>query len=200
MGDKGEASETDLFKLKHFEQQFFYHAEQRMKAFNFFVLFVGFIVVGYANAINDKSSAFGALIGGLGMVASVGFFSIDIRNAKLIHDSQDGFDSCWEDLLTTSLPSTQTDQTPPDTSGKPTGDGARRLSWSLLLTHAFVLRSMQATVFALSFCGMAYAAGIHRHTQLAILTIAVLVVGVGIAFWTACHEGIGATRRIHHIY
>ncbi len=52
---------------------FSYHAGQRLSAFNFFLVIVGVLTVGFGQAISDRWIGPGAAIGGLGAAVSVGF-------------------------------------------------------------------------------------------------------------------------------
>jgi hypothetical protein len=69
---------------------FQYHAAQRLTAFNFFLIIVGLLLVGYAQAIDHHWSPFGIGIGLLGMLVSMGFFALDMRNEELVDRGLDG--------------------------------------------------------------------------------------------------------------
>jgi hypothetical protein len=63
---------------------FQYHAAQRLTAFNFFLVIVGFLLVGFAQAIDHDWSCFGFGIGLLGLLVAVGFLALDVRNDELV--------------------------------------------------------------------------------------------------------------------
>jgi hypothetical protein len=63
---------------------FQYHASQRLTAFNFFLIIVGFLLVGFAQAIGNHWGAFGTGLGLLGAWVSAGFLALDVRNAELV--------------------------------------------------------------------------------------------------------------------
>jgi hypothetical protein len=60
-------------------------ASQRLATFNFFLVVVGLLVVAYAQAIEHQWTLFGACIGLIGAVASLGFLIIDLRNEVLVN-------------------------------------------------------------------------------------------------------------------
>lgn len=64
---------------------FQYHASQRLTAFNFFLVIVGFLLVGYAQAILNRWDAFGVGLGVIGMCISIGFLALDVRNRELVN-------------------------------------------------------------------------------------------------------------------
>jgi hypothetical protein len=90
MGENAEASELDppkqelQLELDYASGWFQYTASQRLTAFNFFLLVVGLLLVGYAQAADHDWCFFGVGIGIIGMVVSAGFLMIDIRNEVLV--------------------------------------------------------------------------------------------------------------------
>lgn len=68
---------------------FQYHASQRLTAFNFFLVIVGFLLVGYAQAILNHWAAFGVGLGVIGMCISIGFLALDVRNGELVNLGRD---------------------------------------------------------------------------------------------------------------
>lgn len=68
---------------------FQYHAAQRLTAFNFFLIILGFLLVGFAQAIDKQWEAFGAFLGGVGALVALGFLMLDIRNAELVYRGRD---------------------------------------------------------------------------------------------------------------
>lgn len=63
---------------------FQYTASQRLTTFNFFLVVVGLLLIGYAQAADHDWSFFGVGIGVIGTVVSTGFLMIDIRNEVLV--------------------------------------------------------------------------------------------------------------------
>jgi hypothetical protein len=61
-----------------------YHADQRLRSFNFFVVFVGglFVLLGSADVNNHHLIA--RVAAALGVLLSIGFFMLDVRNAQLV--------------------------------------------------------------------------------------------------------------------
>jgi hypothetical protein len=84
-------------KAKYAWNWFQYHADQRLKAFNFYLVLVGIIAVGYSTALKEGLTALkdapatptpwfvvASVLGVVGLVISWGFFSIEIRNKELV--------------------------------------------------------------------------------------------------------------------
>lgn len=63
---------------------FQYHASQRLTSFNFFLVIVGLLLVGYAQAIDHSWNGFGVALGLLGTLVAAGFLALDVRNDELI--------------------------------------------------------------------------------------------------------------------
>jgi hypothetical protein len=78
---------------------FDHHAKQRMSMFNFFLLFVGFIVAGYANLFKDGSHAIASSLAVAGMALTVVFIFLERRNEELVHLSEDVLRSLESDVL-----------------------------------------------------------------------------------------------------
>jgi hypothetical protein len=80
-------SENDRLKteLDYASGWFQYTASQRLTTFNFFLVVVGLLLVGYAQAISHDWRLFGACIGFIGAIISLGFLIIDIRNEVLVN-------------------------------------------------------------------------------------------------------------------
>jgi hypothetical protein len=64
---------------------FQYTASQRLTTFNFFLVVVGLLLVAYAQAIDHSWRLFGAAIGFIGAIVSLGFLIIDVRNEVLVN-------------------------------------------------------------------------------------------------------------------
>jgi hypothetical protein len=63
---------------------FSYHASQRLTAFNFFLVLLGAVLVGYVQAATNDLPALGVVLGGFGVIVSLAFWAIDVRNAELV--------------------------------------------------------------------------------------------------------------------
>jgi hypothetical protein len=63
---------------------FQYHASQRLTSFNFFLIIVGLLLVGYAQAVDHSWNGFGVALGLLGALVSAGFLALDVRNDELV--------------------------------------------------------------------------------------------------------------------
>jgi hypothetical protein len=63
---------------------FQYHAAQRLTAFNFFLVLVGFLLVGYAQAVDHRWDGIGIAIGTLGALVGFGFWALDVRCEELV--------------------------------------------------------------------------------------------------------------------
>lgn len=63
---------------------FQYHASQRLTSFNFFLIIVGLLLVGYAQAIDHSWNGFGAALWLLGALVAACFLALDIRNDELV--------------------------------------------------------------------------------------------------------------------
>lgn len=63
---------------------FQYHASQRLTSFNFFLVIVGLLLVGYAQAVGHSWDGFGVALGMLGALVAAGFLALDVRNDELV--------------------------------------------------------------------------------------------------------------------
>jgi hypothetical protein len=63
---------------------FSYHASQRLTAFNFFLVLLGALLVGYVQAVVHDLPALGAALATFGVVVSAAFWAMDVRNAELV--------------------------------------------------------------------------------------------------------------------
>ena len=70
--------------LDHAWNWFQYHAAQRLTAFNFFLVLVGFLLVTYAQAVHYGWTQVGCAIGILGALVALAFWALDVRNEELI--------------------------------------------------------------------------------------------------------------------
>lgn len=84
MSGKSDNDTRLQLELDYASGWFQYTASQRLTTFNFFLIVVGLVAVAYAQAIDHQWNCFGAVIGGIGAIISVGFLVIDIRNEVLV--------------------------------------------------------------------------------------------------------------------
>jgi hypothetical protein len=63
---------------------FAYHAGQRLTAFNFFVVVLGAILVAYVQAADAHLRGLGVALGIVGILISLAFWVIDVRNTELV--------------------------------------------------------------------------------------------------------------------
>jgi len=77
---------------------FKYHADQRLKAFHFFLIIVGTLSVAFTQSVaqNLRPAAIG--VGVLGMLVSVAFWILDIRNEELVYCGRVALDELEEAL------------------------------------------------------------------------------------------------------
>ncbi len=73
---------------------FSYHASQRFNAFNFFLVIIGFVVVGYSQSIQlgEEGQLLGFFLGLFGVLTSIAFIILDIRNEELVNCGRDALD------------------------------------------------------------------------------------------------------------
>jgi hypothetical protein len=71
-------------KVRYAWDWFSYHARQRLTAFNFFLILMGAVVVGYAQAVTSHAPVVGAALGFLGAFVAQAFWAMDVRNEELV--------------------------------------------------------------------------------------------------------------------
>ncbi len=73
---------------------FSYHATQRLNAFNFFLIIMGFVVVGYSTSmgLGQKGLLLGFFLGLFGVLTSIAFIILDIRNEELVNCGRNALD------------------------------------------------------------------------------------------------------------
>src|SRR6185436_6658207 len=79
-----EASEKLQCELDYASGWFQYTASQRLTTFNFFLIVVGLLLVAFAQAIDHAWDGFGMCIATIGLIVSIGFLVIDVRNEVLV--------------------------------------------------------------------------------------------------------------------
>jgi hypothetical protein len=82
--DSSQKGRSAEFEAQFAWNWFQYHAGQRLTSFNFFLIIVGLLLVGYAHAVEQEWRGFGIAIGLLGAIVAAGFLALDIRNDELV--------------------------------------------------------------------------------------------------------------------
>jgi hypothetical protein len=80
----GEADARRQIELTYAWEWFHHHVQQRLMAFNFFLIIVGVVSVAYAHAIDAGLEAVGVVVGVFGALVSGGFLMLDVRNQELV--------------------------------------------------------------------------------------------------------------------
>src|SRR6266700_6624273 len=93
-------------KWRLFEKRFDYawdcfdfHAKQRMTMFNYFLIFVGFVITGYANLLKDGSYWISTALALVGPGLTVVFVVLERRNEELVNIAEDVLESLESDVL-----------------------------------------------------------------------------------------------------
>jgi len=139
--------------MKYAWDWFHYHADQRLKSFNYFVLAVGILVVAYGAAMKQTAKSdtwfmFGVAL--CGVVISITFLLIEVRNAELVDYGRNWLD-CLEGGLDMTL---RRDDLPPSLP-----NGKRSLNLArYIIRHKFLFRAiyvLAALGFVVaSFCAL----------------------------------------------
>jgi hypothetical protein len=94
-------------KMKYAWGWFQYHADQRLKAFNFFLVIFGILIAAYGTAMKEAVSApakahpyewFCAGVALCGVLISTGFLFIDVRNTELVQIGRHWLDDLEQGL------------------------------------------------------------------------------------------------------
>lgn len=108
MTDNNANSNIDEKALNYAWNWFEYHAKQRFTAFNYFLVLVGVVVVGYIKCVELAGKSFSSMdqvgmskiwwslasaIGLIGMIISIAFWFLDIRNEELINCARNALES-----------------------------------------------------------------------------------------------------------
>jgi len=91
---------ADELRMRYAWDWFQYHADQRLKAFNYFVVALGFLLAAYGTAMKDAAAfpLIATVIAGFGAVISFAFLCIEVRNHELVEVGR-----MWLDQLEKSL-------------------------------------------------------------------------------------------------
>ena len=85
-------ADTKTLALYYAWDHFAYHAQQRQTVFNFFLLLIGGCVAAYSSTMGDSGGEYNYFRSFLGVVlalASLVFWRLDQRNARLVKVSED---------------------------------------------------------------------------------------------------------------
>lgn len=83
--DQPSEPNTNEIALKYAWDWFSYHANQRLNEFHFFLIIIGFVIIGYFKSMELELAYFSFLIGLFGALASIAFWFLDIRNEELVN-------------------------------------------------------------------------------------------------------------------
>jgi hypothetical protein len=75
-------------RLEHAWKWFSYHANQRLAAFNYFLVIVAVLITGYLTCIDRLMYAMQVILGFVGVVISMAFLALDVRNERLVNDGR----------------------------------------------------------------------------------------------------------------
>lgn len=83
----GSQADADILgtAVNHAWSWFEVHTVQRQNYVNFFLVAVGLLSAAYVGALSGKLYYLAAAVSVLGVIISLSFFSIDLRNRELIH-------------------------------------------------------------------------------------------------------------------
>lgn len=96
MADPGAPERNELLlkdKLDYAWRWFEYHASQRLVAFNFLLVLMGALSVGYYKAFTDKQYIYALIVGLFGVFISCAFLNLDRRNEELVQIGRDALKS-----------------------------------------------------------------------------------------------------------
>lgn len=137
---------------------FSYHARQRLTAFNFFLILMSAVVLGYAQAVDNDLPALGVALGALGAFVAIAFWAMDVRNEELVYCGRAALDDLETRLAITIR---RDDRKRSHWDSAMQGPFASRLNRhvnSKRFTHTTWLRSVIALMGLLSLAALAWAA------------------------------------------
>jgi hypothetical protein len=94
-------------KMKYAWDWFQFHADQRLKGFNYFVVVVGILIAAYGAAMKEGLTAaspgrsydfFAGVVAVCGVVVSIAFLYIEVRNTELVECGRRWLDSLEQGL------------------------------------------------------------------------------------------------------
>ncbi len=80
-------------KLDYAWKWFEYHAGQRLVAFNFLLVLMGALSVGYYKAYDAGEYIYAAVVAVFGVIVAIAFFILEVRNEKLVNTGRDALKS-----------------------------------------------------------------------------------------------------------
>lgn len=86
-------------RLEYARYFFDHHAKQRMSMFNFFLIFVGFVIAGYATLLKDGDLLVAGFLALVAAFLTVCFICLERRNEELVHMTEDVLESLESDVL-----------------------------------------------------------------------------------------------------
>jgi len=86
-------------RFKYGMELFKFHADQRMKMFQFFLLFVGLVASAYGALLTKGIFIIASLLAFFAAVLTIGFLSLEHRNEELVHIAEDVLASLESDAL-----------------------------------------------------------------------------------------------------
>jgi len=129
-------------EFKYAWDWFSYHARQRLMAFNFFLVLIGAVVVGYTQAVNEHIRALGVGLGFLGAFVSVGFWVMDVRNEELVNCGRAALDKMEKQLRLTIREDDHKRVRLPEALQGPAGTRIRQYLAPSIFTHRTWLRAV----------------------------------------------------------
>jgi|GEM_PF-607843 len=84
-----ELSEQNKLQYNYAWNWFDFHAKQRVSMFNFFLIITGILANGFISVIRTDCRFLGAGIAILGIITSIGFIFLDVRNKQLVEMGED---------------------------------------------------------------------------------------------------------------
>jgi hypothetical protein len=75
-------------RLRYAWNWFSYHANQRLAAFNYFLVIVAVLTTGYLTCIDRLLYAMQTILGLVGIMISIAFLALDFRNEQLVDHSR----------------------------------------------------------------------------------------------------------------
>jgi hypothetical protein len=76
-------------KLNYAWNWFKYHAEQRLTAFRFCLVFLGILLVAYNSGLASQNLVFASAVGYVAAFVSLAFLVLEIRNEELVNVGRD---------------------------------------------------------------------------------------------------------------
>jgi hypothetical protein len=86
-------------RLEYAREFFNYQAQQRMTMFNFFLVFVGFVITGYGALFKQSSCRMTTFLAIAGAILTIVFIFLERRNEELVHISEDVLKWLENDVL-----------------------------------------------------------------------------------------------------